>query len=86
MERLGHPEIGKGVFQWLNRVRITHHPFLYWFQKYSIDGVPEWETPAVDQTAMIPWGLEQLLPRNGRPRLRLERLADGRAGGPGLPG
>jgi glucoamylase len=59
MERLGHPEIGKGVFQWLNKVRITHHPFLYWFQKYSIDGVPEWETPAVDQTAMIPWRLEQ---------------------------
>ena len=62
MERLGHPEIGKGVLQWLNKVRLTHHPFLYWFQKYSIDGVPEWETPAVDQTAMIPWSLEQLLP------------------------
>jgi hypothetical protein len=59
MERLGHPEISKGVLQWLNKVRITHHPFLYWFQKYSIDGVPEWETPAVDQTAMIPWCLEQ---------------------------
>lgn len=59
MERLGHPEIAKGVLQWLNRVRISHHPFLYWFQKYSIDGVPEWETPAVDQTAMIPWCLER---------------------------
>ena len=86
MERLGHPEIGKGVFQWLNKVRVTHQPFLYWFQKYSIDGVPEWETPAVDQTAMIPWCLEQLLPSDRRPRFRLERLADGRAGGPGLPG
>ena len=59
MERLGHPEIGKGVLQWLNKVRVTHQPFLYWFQKYSIDGVPEWETPAIDQTAMIPWSLER---------------------------
>jgi hypothetical protein len=57
--RLGHQAIGKGVYQWLNRVRHRHRPFLYWFQKYSIDGFPEWETPAVDQTAMIPWGLEQ---------------------------
>jgi hypothetical protein len=59
LERLGHPSIGKGVLQWLNKVRTTHHPFLYWFQKYSIDGAPEWETPAVDQTAMIPWSLER---------------------------
>ena len=59
MERLGHAEIGKGVLQWLNTVRVSHLPFLYWFQKYSIDGVPEWETPAIDQTAMIPWSLER---------------------------
>jgi hypothetical protein len=59
LERLGHHEIGRGVYQWLNRVRHRHRPFLYWCQKYSIDGVPEWETPAVDQTAMIPWGLER---------------------------
>ena len=65
MERLGHPEIGKGVFQWLNKVRATHQPFLYWFQKYSIDGAPEWETPAIDQTAMIPWRLEQYYRRTG---------------------
>ena len=65
MERLGHPSIGRGVFQWLNKVRQRHRPFLYWFQKYSIDGVPEWETPAVDQTAMIPWGLERHYRRTG---------------------
>ena len=65
IERLGHPEIGRGVFQWLNTVRMSHLPFLYWFQKYSIDGVPEWETPAVDQTAMIPWGLERHYRRTG---------------------
>lgn len=65
LERLGHPEIARGVFLWLNKVRGTHHPFLYWFQKYSIDGVPEWETPAVDQTAMIPWRLDQYYRRTG---------------------
>ncbi len=63
--RLGHPVIERGVYHWLNRVRHRHRPFLYWFQKYSIDGVPEWETPAVDQTAMIPWGLERYYRRTG---------------------
>jgi glucoamylase len=65
MERLGHPSIGRGVYQWLNKVRQRHRPFLYWFQKYSLDGIPEWETPAVDQTALIPWGLERLFRRTG---------------------
>lgn len=59
MARIGHPEILRGVLQWLNRVRAKNSPFLYWFQKYSIDGVPEWETPAVDQTALILTGLER---------------------------
>ena len=57
--RLGHTAMDRAVYLWLNRVRHRHRPFLYWFQKYSIDGVPEWETPAVDQSAMIPWGLER---------------------------
>jgi GH15 family glucan-1,4-alpha-glucosidase len=65
MDRLGHPSIGRGTFLWLNKVRQRHRPFLYWFQKYSIDGVPEWETPAVDQTALIPWGLERHFTRTG---------------------
>jgi glucoamylase len=65
LDRLGHHEIGRGVYQWLNKVRSKHLPFLYWFQKYSIDGVPEWETPAVDQTALIPWGLERHYRRTG---------------------
>ncbi len=65
LERLGHHAIGRGVYQWLNKVRQRHRPFLYWFQKYSIDGVPEWETPAVDQTALIPWGLERHFRRTG---------------------
>lgn len=59
LARLGQPEILRGALAWLDRTRAKNSPFLYWFQKYSIDGVPEWETPAVDQTAMIPWGLER---------------------------
>jgi glucoamylase len=65
MERLGHHEIGTGVYLWLNKVRQHHRAFLYWFQKYSMDGLPEWETPAVDQTALIPWGLERYYRRSG---------------------
>jgi glucoamylase len=53
-DRLGHPEVGRGVFHWLSKVRGQTRPYAYWFQKYTIDGSPEWETPAVDQSAMIP--------------------------------
>ena len=65
LARLGHTAIDRAVYLWLNRVRHRHRPFLYWFQKYSIDGIPEWETPAVDQSAMIPWGLERHYRRTG---------------------
>lgn len=58
-ERAGHPEIGRGVLEWLSRVRSSERPYLYWFQKYTTDGWPEWETPAVDQTALIPWAIER---------------------------
>jgi hypothetical protein len=63
--RAGHPEVGRGVFEWLARVRGQNRPYAYWFQKYTIDGWPEWETPAIDQTAMIPWGLERHYRRTG---------------------
>jgi len=65
IDRLGHPQVGRGVFEWLSRVRGQNRPYAYWFQKYTIDGWPEWETPAVDQTAMIPWGLERHFRRTG---------------------
>ncbi len=64
-DRTGHPEIGRSVYQWLAKVRGQNRPYAYWFQKYTIDGGPEWESPAVDQTAMIPWGLEQHFLRTG---------------------
>jgi len=28
----------------------------YWYQKYAMDGEPEWWNPQVDETAIIPWG------------------------------
>ncbi len=64
-ERLGHVPIGRKVFQWLAATKGQKGPYSYWFQKYSIDGYPEWETPAVDQTALIPWRLEQHYERTG---------------------
>lgn len=65
LDRAGHSMIGRGVFDWLSRVRAKGHPYSYWFHKYSIDGVPEWETPALDQTAIIPWALERYDRRTG---------------------
>ena len=65
MERAGHPEIGRKVFQWLASVKGQTHSYSYWFQKYTIDGQPEWETPAIDQTAMIPWAIERHYRRTG---------------------
>ncbi|HWE36225.1 MAG TPA: glycosyl hydrolase [Isosphaeraceae bacterium] len=65
LDRAGHPAIGRGVFEWLGRVRGQNRPYSYWFQKYTIDGWPEWETPAADQTATIPWALERHYRRTG---------------------
>ena len=65
MDRAGHPEIGRKVFQWLSAVKGQTHAYSYWFQKYTIDGQPEWETPAIDQSAMIPWSLERHYRRTG---------------------
>ena len=44
---------------WLDRIRLKYPPYRYWFEKYTIDGWPEWETPAVDQSALIPWAMER---------------------------
>lgn len=65
MEEVGHPELGEAVFRWLRAVRGQTRAHRYWFHKYSIDGVPEWEAPAIDQTALIPWALERSVRRTG---------------------
>jgi glucoamylase len=65
MDRAGHPEIGRKVFHWLANVKGQTRAYAYWFQKYTIDGQPEWETPAIDQTSMIPWAVELHYRRTG---------------------
>lgn len=91
-ERIGHAAIGRKVFQWLAGAKGQKGPYSYWFQKYTIDGIPEWETPAVDQTAMIPWRLEQHYERTGDLDFvascwpMVERAASVCAGNSGHPG
>jgi hypothetical protein len=69
LDRAGLSQIGLKVYDWLSRVRAKERPFTYWFHKYTVDGFPEWESPAVDQTAIIPWGLERLYRRTGNTEL-----------------
>jgi glucoamylase len=91
-DRLGYPSIGRAVFQWLSKVRGQHRPFTYWFQKYTIDGGPEWENPSVDQTAIIPWGVERHYRRTGNRDLvaaawpMIEQAATVVSGASGHPG
>ena len=91
-ERIGHPETGRKLFQWLASVKGQQGPYSYWFQKYTIDGQPEWETPAIDQTAMIPWRLEQHFERTGDLEFvascwpMIERAATVCSGASGHPG
>jgi len=65
LDRLGHPEISRGVFDWLGRTKGSTKKLRAWFMKYTIDGQPEWETPAIDQSALIPWAIERHLRRTG---------------------
>lgn len=93
LDRVGHSEINRAVFDWLGRVRGLQRPFSYWFQKYTIDGWPEWESPAVDQSAMIPWAIDRHFRRQGDldrvvatwPMVeQAAQVALGNAGHPGL--
>jgi hypothetical protein len=92
MDRLGHPEIGGAVFEWLGRVHGRTPTNRAWFMKYTIDGVPEWETPAIDQTALVPWALERHVRRTGDLELArrhwplIERVVEVCLDGDGHPG
>ena len=91
-DRLGHTEFGQGVYRWMARIRTQNRSYAYWYQKYTIDGFPEWESPSVDQTAMIPWGLEQHYLHSGDLELvaaswpMIEQAAMVCTGGSGHPG
>lgn len=60
--RLGHATIPRKLLgYWLQQaVELHDKQYSYILQKYTINSVSEWETPAVDQTAMIPWCLDRL--------------------------
>ncbi|HYN89130.1 MAG TPA: glycoside hydrolase family 66 protein [Ardenticatenaceae bacterium] len=66
LDRLGLHDVAAKVYDWLwNTARrdissndiggdgIYHR---FWYQKYTMDGQPEWVNPQVDETAIIPWG------------------------------
>ncbi len=93
LDRLGHFEVGKSLFRWLARAKGRNRPYAYWYQKYTIDGLPEWETPAVDQTAIIPFAIEQHYRRTGDPSViannwslveQAATVCGGASGHPGL--
>lgn len=66
LDRAGIRDVAEEVYDWLwNTARrdtasndigndgVYHR---YWYQKYTMDGEPEWWNPQVDETAIIPWG------------------------------
>lgn len=92
-DRLGVTAIGERMLAWLKHVRNEQDAYLYWFQKYTIDGRPDWETPAVDNTALIPWAIERHFQRTGDRELvesqwmvveEAARVCAGDSGHPGL--
>ena len=92
LDRLGHPDYGRLIFEWLGKVRGRTRTNLAWFMKYTIDGEPEWESPAIDQTALVPLSLERHVRRTGDLALGLrcwpivERAAEVCLSGDGHPG
>ena len=91
--RFGFPGISRKVFEWLESIRDQNPYYRFWFQKYSMDGKPEWETPSIDQTALIPWALDRHVRRTGETALfgtlwpAVQQAADvmmGRTRHPGL--
>jgi hypothetical protein len=67
--RLGLHADARRVFEWLESVRDKNPVNRFWFQKYSMDGVPEWETPSVDQSGLLPWALARHVRRSGETEL-----------------
>jgi GH15 family glucan-1,4-alpha-glucosidase len=65
LSRCGQLSPARHVFEWLESVRDKNPVHRFWFQKYSMDGVPEWETPSIDQTALFPWALARHVRRTG---------------------
>ncbi len=64
--RAGIRDVAAKVYDWLWNVAKRDKPgsdygndgvyYKFWYQKYTMDGEPEWWNPQVDETAIIPWG------------------------------
>lgn len=66
LDRAGLRDVAAKVYDWLWTVAKRDKPgndygndgvyYRFWYQKYTMDGEPEWWNPQVDETAIIPWG------------------------------
>ncbi|MCA9926366.1 MAG: hypothetical protein KC421_28555, partial [Anaerolineales bacterium] len=66
MDKVGIHDVAENVYDWLWNVakRDTSTNdydsdglyYRFWYQKYTMDGEPEWWNPQIDETAVIPWG------------------------------
>jgi GH15 family glucan-1,4-alpha-glucosidase len=57
--RTGHTNESAAFYRWLNNAQRATDAWGpgFFYQKYTTDGVPVWQSPQVDETASIPWGL-----------------------------
>ena len=66
MDKVGLHDVAENVYDWLWNIAkrdVTGNDYgsdgkyhRFWYQKYTMDGEPEWWNPQIDETAVIPWG------------------------------
>lgn len=66
MDKVGLHTVAENVYDWLwniakrdvagNDYGNDGKYYRFWYQKYTMDGEPEWWNPQIDETAVIPWG------------------------------
>lgn len=66
MDKVGLHDVAENVYDWLwntakrdtssNDYGSDGKYYRFWYQKYTMDGEPEWWNPQIDETAIIPWG------------------------------
>lgn len=68
LDRAGIHDLPERYYDWLwntaerdtatNDIGNDGVYYRFWYQKYTMDGIREWEQPQVDQTASIPFGVK----------------------------
>ncbi len=66
LDKVGLHDVAEDVYDWLwnvakrdtsgNDYGSDGKYYRFWYQKYTMDGEPEWWNPQIDETAVIPWG------------------------------